>query len=128
MSALQELFSEDIVRERQERQRCARIRALTMPPTDELRLMVEQHRPKPMAATPRRGRDAPVRAHAGSVGRRATDRGDRTTSPARERSPARSPTPAPGRAVPRRFSPRRSRRGEPELTGSNTTAATACSS
>jgi len=72
---LQELFSEDIVRERAERADLigrVRTRALTMPPTDELRQMVEKSDKVDIAAL---GADeAPVRKP-GSVGRRASDKG-----------------------------------------------------
>src|SRR5690349_16102730 len=67
---LQELFSEDIVRERAERSDLigrVRTRALTMPPTDELRQLVEKSDKVDIAAL---GADeAPVRKP-GSVGRR----------------------------------------------------------
>jgi serine/threonine protein kinase/TolA-binding protein len=81
-SFLQELFSEDIVRERNERAEMisrVRTRALTMPPTDELRRLIEKS-DKVDIASLGKGQDdddddAPVRKP-GSVGRRATDRGD----------------------------------------------------
>ncbi len=79
MSAfLQELFSEDIVRERSERTEMisrVRTRALTMPPTDELRQMIEKSDKISIEdlADAREG-DAPVRKP-GSVGRRASDKG-----------------------------------------------------
>ena len=77
-SFLQELFAEDIVRERGERTEMinrVRSRALTLPPSDELRLLIEKsdkisidHLTQPA------GDEAPVRKP-GSVGRRASDRG-----------------------------------------------------
>src|SRR5689334_6073559 len=76
---LQELFSDDIVRERNERAEMisrVRTRALTLPPTDELRMIVEKSDKVDIAAI---GKDseggAPVRKP-GSVGRRADDRGE----------------------------------------------------
>jgi serine/threonine protein kinase len=78
MSAfLQELFAEDIQRDRVERNELltrVRTRALTLPPTDELRLMIENGGPaaSPDSAT---SHEAPVRKP-GSVGRRASDRQD----------------------------------------------------
>jgi len=78
---LAELFAEDIARERVERNELlarVRTRALTLPPTDELRLMIEQG-VHGGAADPAGDaaaiRDAPVRKP-GSVGRRASDRQD----------------------------------------------------
>jgi serine/threonine protein kinase len=76
-SFLQELFTDDIHRERAERNELltrVRTRALTLPPTDELRQLFETI--KPAAATlpgDEAAHDAPVR-RPGSVGRRATDR------------------------------------------------------
>jgi eukaryotic-like serine/threonine-protein kinase len=76
-SFLQELFTEDIQRERTERTELltrVRTRALTLPPTDELRQLFEGNRAA--AATlpgDAAGPDAPVRKP-GSVGRRASDR------------------------------------------------------
>ena len=86
MSAfLAELFAEDIARERVERNDLlsrVRTRALTLPPTDELRLMIEQgvhggagDPGADPAGDPAAIRDAPVRKP-GSVGRRASDRLD----------------------------------------------------
>jgi serine/threonine protein kinase len=76
---LQELFAEDIVRERAERaEMLARVRsrALTLPPTDELRQLVEQSDKVSIEALAKVGEpEAPVRKP-GSVGRRASDRGD----------------------------------------------------
>ncbi|HWU90919.1 MAG TPA: serine/threonine-protein kinase, partial [Kofleriaceae bacterium] len=85
MSAfLQELFGEDIVRERGERvEMMARVRtrALTLPPTDELRQLVERS-DKAMLPPEMYAQDAsmvttetPVR-RPGSLGRRSSDRGD----------------------------------------------------
>jgi serine/threonine protein kinase len=76
-SFLQELFAEDILRERAERAELmsrVRTRALTMPPTDELRRMVEKS-DKVSIDDVAMITDTPVRKP-GSVGRRATDRGD----------------------------------------------------
>ncbi|HEV7554138.1 MAG TPA: serine/threonine-protein kinase, partial [Kofleriaceae bacterium] len=80
-SFLLELFSDDIVRERTERQELiarVRTRALTLPPSDELRIMVER---SDRVSPPRdddenTNVDAPVRKP-GSIGRRSEDRGDR---------------------------------------------------
>ncbi|MEO7734361.1 MAG: protein kinase, partial [Kofleriaceae bacterium] len=91
MSAfLLELFADDIQRERVERNDLlarVRTRALTLPPTDELRLIVESGRTHAAGtgevAT---SHDAPVRKP-GSVGRRATDRQDDTND--RRRAPDR---------------------------------------
>jgi serine/threonine protein kinase len=78
-SFLQELFAEDILRERAERAELisrVRTRALTMPPTDELRRMVELEKSDRVAIDDvALITDTPVRKP-GSVGRRATDRGD----------------------------------------------------
>jgi eukaryotic-like serine/threonine-protein kinase len=95
---LQELFAEDIVRERSERAELiarVRTRALTLPPSDELRMWVEAtDKPGDAAAlivsTP--ATEAPVRKP-GSVGRRAADRGNdgedrRQQLDRRARSPA----------------------------------------
>jgi serine/threonine protein kinase len=80
MSAfLLELFAEDIQRDRAERNELlarVRTRALTLPPTDELRRMIENGRTS--ADEPAPGHEAPVRKP-GSVGRRATDRQDDPT-------------------------------------------------
>ncbi len=95
MSAfLLELFSDDIQRDRTERNELlarVRTRALTLPPTDELRQMIENGRRSQLAQDGAAGsgphdaprdtpdsRDAPVRKP-GSVGRRATDRRDDPT-------------------------------------------------
>ncbi|MGE0872700.1 MAG: protein kinase [Kofleriaceae bacterium] len=77
---LQDLFAEDIQRERGERNELltrVRTRALTLPPTDELRQMVEQSGSAiiPMDDLDVAATDAPVR-RPGSIGRRSTDRGD----------------------------------------------------
>jgi len=81
MSAfLLELFADDIQRDRAERNELLarhRTRALTLPPTDELRLLIENSRPA-SATEPGAGHEAPVRKP-GSVGRRATDRQDDPT-------------------------------------------------
>jgi serine/threonine protein kinase len=76
---LQELFAEDIVRERGERAEMVskiRTRALTLPPTDELRQMIEKSEPFSIAdkKSGDDADDAPVRKP-GSVGRRASDKG-----------------------------------------------------
>jgi len=76
---LQELFAEDIVRERAERQEMiarVRTRALTLPPTDELRQMIEKSDKVDIASLGNPGGDGetPVRKP-GSVGRRASDKG-----------------------------------------------------
>jgi serine/threonine protein kinase len=98
-SFLAELFAEDIQRDRIERNELlarVRTRALTLPPTDELRLMIE-HGPAAAGEPARRDGiakgsgevdlpEAPVR-RPGSVGRRATDRQDDVTD--RRRSPDR---------------------------------------
>ena len=98
---LQDLFSEDIVRERAEREEMisrVRTRALTMPPSDELRRMIEKGEV---------GHDdddeldadgeAPVRKP-GSIGRRSTDRGDDGNDRRRE-SDRRLPSPRGGSRV-----------------------------
>ncbi|MBA3818215.1 MAG: protein kinase [Deltaproteobacteria bacterium] len=76
---LAELFAEDIHRERGERSELisrVRTRALTLPPTDELRQMIEKSDLTRMPPEMYDGAgEAPVR-RPGSVGRRATDRGD----------------------------------------------------
>jgi serine/threonine protein kinase len=88
MSAfLQELFAEDIVRERAERADMiarVRTRALTLPPTDELRQMVEKSDKISIEQIAKVTEDdAPVRKP-GSVGRRASDRGDQGNDRRRE--------------------------------------------
>jgi len=78
---LLELFADDIQRERTERNELlarVRTRALTLPPTDELRLIIEQGGripPAPGGLDAQISHDAPVRKP-GSVGRRASDRQD----------------------------------------------------
>ena len=75
---LQELFAEDIGRERAERQEMisrVRTRALTLPPSDELRLMIEQSDKVSLAEIDKlSATESPVRKP-GSAGRRASDRG-----------------------------------------------------
>ncbi|HET9987163.1 MAG TPA: protein kinase, partial [Kofleriaceae bacterium] len=75
---LQELFSEDIGRERAERQEMisrVRTRALTLPPSDELRLMIEQSDKVSLDDVDKLAAgESPVRKP-GSAGRRASDRG-----------------------------------------------------
>jgi serine/threonine protein kinase len=77
MSAfLQELFAEDIVRERAERADMmarVRTRALTLPPTDELRIMVEKSDKSSLPADAYLAASEPPVRKPGSVGRRATD-------------------------------------------------------
>jgi serine/threonine protein kinase len=78
---LLELFSDEIQRERVERNELlsrVRTRALTLPPTDELRLMIENGGRTSPATEPGGSHEAPVRKP-GSVGRRATDRQDDPT-------------------------------------------------
>jgi serine/threonine protein kinase/TolA-binding protein len=79
---LQELFAEDIPRERAERAELmsrVRTRALTLPPTDELRQMIERSDKATLPPELYVGTDgaseAPVR-RPGSLGRRSTDRGE----------------------------------------------------
>ena len=75
---LHELFAEDITRDRAERNELlarVRTRALTLPPTDELRLMIENGGQAPAPADGATSHEAPVRKP-GSVGRRASDRQD----------------------------------------------------
>jgi serine/threonine protein kinase/TolA-binding protein len=77
---LQELFAEDIQRERNERSDMlarVRTRALTLPPTDELRQMIEQSDKIDIGSLSKLGLDKgpPVR-QPGSTGRRATDRNE----------------------------------------------------
>ncbi|HEX5064013.1 MAG TPA: serine/threonine-protein kinase, partial [Kofleriaceae bacterium] len=84
---LQDLFSEDIVRERAERAEMlarVRTRALTMPPTDELRLLIEKSDKITIEDIAKAAEgDAPVRKP-GSVGRRASDKGDQGNDRRRE--------------------------------------------
>jgi serine/threonine protein kinase/TolA-binding protein len=75
-SFLLELFADEIRRERVERNELlvrVRTRALTLPPTDELRQLIESGRGEAGGAA--LIHDAPVR-RPGSVGRRASDRQD----------------------------------------------------
>jgi eukaryotic-like serine/threonine-protein kinase len=75
---LQDLFSEDIVRDRAERNSMianVRRRAETLPPTDELRQMIERSSEYEIGEY---DDEPPVRSH-GSIGRRAADRGDGTS-------------------------------------------------
>jgi serine/threonine protein kinase len=72
-SFLQELFTDDIGRERAERNELmsrVRTRALTLPPTDELRQWIEKSEKSFI------GDDEPPVRKPGSIGRRANDRGD----------------------------------------------------
>ncbi|HEU4728366.1 MAG TPA: protein kinase [Kofleriaceae bacterium] len=96
---LHELFAEDIQRERLERNELlarVRSRALTLPPTDELRMIIESGGDGGgPAGTSQDGQafgEAPVRKP-GSVGRRATDRNDDPVD--RRRSPDRRVTSRP---------------------------------
>ena len=76
---LQELFSDDIQRERNERADMlarVRTRALTLPPTDELRRMIEESEKIDIGALGMKGDKEPPVRKPGSIGRRATDRGD----------------------------------------------------
>ena len=99
MSAfLLELFAEDIQRERGERNELlsrVRTRALTLPPTDELRLIIESGGRGGLAHDSGAIHDAPVRK-VGSVGRRATDRqddpNDRRQAPDRRNLPTKPVT------------------------------------
>src|SRR5690606_29229806 len=79
---LQELFTDDIVRERVERAEMmtrVRTRALTLPPTDELRQLVERSDKATLPPELYAGGDltaeTPVR-RPGSIGRRSSDRGE----------------------------------------------------
>jgi len=99
---LHDLFSDDIERERTEREQLiqsVRRRALTLPPTDELRQLVE--RSQPIVVT-EAGAGNPAVRQPGSVGRRATDRelelnNDRRQ--AQDRRAGRMPSPAGGSAA-----------------------------
>ncbi|HEX8112609.1 MAG TPA: serine/threonine-protein kinase, partial [Kofleriaceae bacterium] len=97
---LQELFTEDIQRERAERNELltrVRTRALTLPPTDELRQLFEGNKSEAATLPGDTGasHDAPVR-RPGSVGRRASDRQveiiDRRQSPDRRNATTRPAT------------------------------------
>jgi len=75
-SFLQELFAEDVLRERAERAELisrVRTRALTLPPSDELRMWVEKTGKVEGDDDPAHITEAPVRKP-GSVGRRSSDR------------------------------------------------------
>ncbi|HEX2692292.1 MAG TPA: protein kinase [Kofleriaceae bacterium] len=90
---LLELFADDIQRERVEREELLsrfRNRALTLPPTDELRQMVENGGRPVTSSEPTVGHEAPVRKP-GSVGRRATDLQEAATD--RRQSPDRRSLP-----------------------------------
>ncbi len=74
---LKELFADDIDRERAERQELisrVRTRALTLPPTDELRQWIEKSEGTAMPDDAAHIHDEPPVRKPGSVGRRATDR------------------------------------------------------
>ncbi len=109
---LEELFSEDIARERVERVELisrVRTRALTLPPTDELRRMIEQGQlpgaqfdgeggvddaSTDVTDVPLEGDEAPVR-RPDLIGRRERSR----RRGARERLPARAGSPQPARGL-----------------------------
>jgi len=120
---LLELFAEDIQRERVERNELlarVRTRALTLPPTDELRLIIE-HAGRPdgtREAVP--SHDAPVRKP-GSVGRRATDRqddpSDRRQAPDRRNLPGKAEHSG-GVALAKQLHARLLDEAEPDLIGS----------
>ncbi len=101
MSAfLAELFADDMVRERAERLEMVsriRTRALTLPPTDELRQMIEQSEKVSLDDLDENDENgAPVRKP-GSIGRRASDRGDDGNDRRRDsdrRLPSRPSSPA----------------------------------
>ncbi|HTM20312.1 MAG TPA: protein kinase, partial [Kofleriaceae bacterium] len=105
-SFMHQLFDEDIVRERDERTRLLqqiREKVKTLPPTDELRQMVEQSEkmmtPEPPPPPQPLGKGK-VRAP-GSIGRRATDLAPGGAADRRRRGidptePAASPVPPPG--------------------------------
>jgi len=74
---LKELFADDIDRERAERQELisrVRTRALTLPPTDELRQWIEKSEGTALPDDAAHIHDEPPVRKPGSVGRRATDR------------------------------------------------------
>ena len=78
-SFLLELFADDMVRERQERVELlsrVRTRALTLPPTDELRQMIEKS--DKVSIHDLASSDEPPVRKPGSIGRRAADRNDLT--------------------------------------------------
>jgi len=76
---LHDLFADDIARERAERAELlarVRTRALTLPPTDELRQIVEKSDRVDVAALAVHDPGSPPVRRPGSIGRRASDRGD----------------------------------------------------
>jgi serine/threonine protein kinase len=102
---LHDLFSEDIERERTEREQLiqsVRRRALTLPPTDELRQLVE--RSAPIIVT-EAGAGNPAVRQPGSIGRRSTDREDQLNDRRQQGDrralarPSGSPSNAPATAV-----------------------------
>jgi serine/threonine protein kinase len=123
---LAELFAEDIQRERGERNDLlaqVRTRALTLPPTDELRQMIENGGRAP-ALEPTASHEAPVRKP-GSVGRRATDRqddpNDRRQAPDRRgmlTKPLASDHSAHGAALAQQLQAQVDAEAEPDLIGS----------
>jgi len=131
-SFLLELFSEDIVRERGERTELisrVRTRALTLPPTDELRRWIESGATRgpsdtelddaAMIHSEVPGSDPPVRKP-GSVGRRAADRGTdgedrRASADRRSRSPIAGALINGGAAA--ALAPQHDPEAEPDLTG-----------
>jgi len=138
-SFLQELFSDDIVRERTERAELisrVRTRALTLPPTDELRQWVEKSGAARAAnhandtelddaavihsEAPTAGNEPPVRKP-GSVGRRASDRGDfgedRRASGDRRAERARSPAVGERSNAAAALAQQQDLEAEPDLTG-----------
>ncbi|MGE5180697.1 MAG: protein kinase domain-containing protein [Acidobacteriota bacterium] len=97
---LQELFAEDIVRERGERAEMVskiRTRALTLPPTDELRQLIEKSDKVSISELAKDSSGTPVRTP-GSVGRRAADKGVQGEDRRKEndRRAGRAASPAPG--------------------------------
>jgi serine/threonine protein kinase len=97
---LHDLFADDITRERAERETMIssiRRRAMTLPPTDELRQLIER---SDAIIVTEPGSAAPPVRQPGSVGRRASDRGnetaDRRTETADRRAPQRMPSPVGG--------------------------------
>jgi len=136
---LQELFSEDIVRERGERNELisrVRTRALTLPPTDELRQWIEKSGGLPRgpndtdiddaalihSEVPGQGNEPPVRKP-GSVGRRASDRGvdgEDRRAPAGDRRAERARSPVVGterNAGATALAQQHDPEAEPDLTG-----------
>jgi len=123
---LLELFAEDIQRERVERNELlsrVRTRALTLPPTDELRQIIEHAGRTDAAQDPAASHDAPVRKP-GSVGRRATDRQDdptdRRQAPDRRNLPGKAATAenSGGAALAKQLHARLLDEAEPDLIGS----------